>query len=129
MGGALQRHFGKFNLQDSLRSELKRRVRHPGELLGILAYDIEGLCRRVYAAMSPDIHRELTRDQFIQALMRDKLRLLMQLAHPSFLSEALQLAMERETAVGALKHYCTETSMDGGPFAGRSDTSSLAPRR
>lgn len=101
--GALQRRFGESNLRDSLRCEFKHRARQPGESLRTLAYEIESLSRRAYADMPPAIQCELARDQFVQALTPDKLRLHVQFAHPATLGEALDLAIERETAVCAAK--------------------------
>lgn len=100
---ALQRRFGESNLRDSLRCEFKHRIRQPGECLRTLAYNIESLSRRAYADMPPAIQCELARDQFVQALTPDKLRLHVQFAHPANLGEALDLAIERETAVCAAK--------------------------
>lgn len=101
--GALQRRFGESNLRDSLRCEFKHRIRQPGESLRVLAYEIESLSRRAYADMPPSIQSELARDQFVQALTPDKLRLHVQFSHPASLSEALDRAIERETVVCAMK--------------------------
>lgn len=101
--GALLRRFGVFNLKDTLRCEFKYRVRQPGESLRSLAYEIESLGRRAYDALPGGIRSELVRDQFVHALTPDELRLHVQLAHPVTLSQALELALERETAICATK--------------------------
>ncbi len=46
--------------------------------------------------MPPSVQNELARDRFIQALTPRELFVQMQLAHPTTLSEALELAIERE---------------------------------
>lgn len=107
--GALQRRFGESHLKDSLRCEFKHRIRQPGESLRTLAYEIESLSRRAYADMPPAIQCELARDQFVQALTPDKLRLHVQFTHPANLGEALDLAIERETAVCAAKQSTPAT--------------------
>uniref|UniRef100_A0AAV2KTQ3 Gypsy retrotransposon integrase-like protein 1 n=1 Tax=Knipowitschia caucasica TaxID=637954 RepID=A0AAV2KTQ3_KNICA len=104
--GALQRRFGVLNLKDSLRCEFKNRVRRPGESLRSLAHEIESLGRRAYSTLPSVIQSELVRDQFVHALTPVELRLHVQLIHPVSLSQALELALERETAFGASK--CTE---------------------
>lgn len=98
--GALQRRFGQSNLPGVLRAELTNRQRQPGEPLRVLANDIETLARKAYAHMPTAVQNELARDQFIRALSPRGLRVQTQLAHPSSLQEALELAVERE-AVGA----------------------------
>lgn len=100
--GALERRFRLFNLKDSLRCEFKHRVRRPGESLRSLAHEIESLGRRAYGCMPSSILSELVCDQFIHALTPVELRLHVQLAHPTTLSEALELALERETATCAI---------------------------
>uniref|UniRef100_A0AAV2LKB0 ribonuclease H n=1 Tax=Knipowitschia caucasica TaxID=637954 RepID=A0AAV2LKB0_KNICA len=104
--GALQRRFGVLNLKDSLRCEFKNRVRRPDESLRSLAHEIESLGRRAYSTLPSVIQSELVRDQFVHALTPVELRLHVQLIHPVSLSQALELALERETAFGASK--CTE---------------------
>uniref|UniRef100_A0AAV2M0P6 Gypsy retrotransposon integrase-like protein 1 n=1 Tax=Knipowitschia caucasica TaxID=637954 RepID=A0AAV2M0P6_KNICA len=104
--GALQRRFGVLNLKDSLRCEFKNRVRRPGESLRSLAHEIESLGRRAYSTLPSVIQSELVRDQFVHALTPVELQLHVQLIHPVLLSQALELALERETAFGASK--CTE---------------------
>lgn len=96
---ALQRRFGVFNLKDSLRCEFKNRVRQPGESLRSLAHEIETLGRRAYASLPSMIQSELARDQFVHALTPTDLRLHVQLAHPPTLGHALEIALERETAM------------------------------
>lgn len=101
--GALQRRFGVFNLKDSLRCEFKNRVRQPSESLRSLAHEIETLGRRAYASLPSTIQSELVRDQFVHALSPMELRLHVQLAHPVSIGQTLELALERETAIGATK--------------------------
>uniref|UniRef100_A0AAV2LHA2 CCHC-type domain-containing protein n=1 Tax=Knipowitschia caucasica TaxID=637954 RepID=A0AAV2LHA2_KNICA len=98
--GALRRRFGQCSQPDVLRSELASQQRLTGEPLRALANDIETLTRRAYAHMPPEVQSELARDQFIRALALRELRAQTQLAHPRFLQEALELALERE-AVGS----------------------------
>lgn len=99
----LQRRFGVFNLKDSLRCEFKNRVRQPGEPLRTLAHDIESLGRRAYATMPSLIQGELVRDQFVHALTPNELRLHVQLAHPVTLGQALEYALESESAICAMR--------------------------
>uniref|UniRef100_A0AAV2KIM1 Integrase catalytic domain-containing protein n=1 Tax=Knipowitschia caucasica TaxID=637954 RepID=A0AAV2KIM1_KNICA len=101
--GVLQRRFGVLNLKDSMRCEFKNRVRQPGESLHSLAHEIESLGRRAYSTLQSVIQSELVRDQFVHALTPVELRLHVQLIRPVSLSQALKLALERETAFGASK--------------------------
>lgn len=103
--GALQRRFGQFNQPGVLRAELTNRRRQPGEPLRVLANDIETLARRAYAHMPIIVQNELARDQFIRALSPRELRVQTQLAHPSSLQEALELAVEREAVGAAAESY------------------------
>lgn len=107
--GALQRRFGVFNLKDSLRCEFKNRTRQQGESLRSLAHEIETLGRRAYANLPSMIQSELARDQFVHALSPVELRLHVQLAHPATLGQALELALERETAT------CTTNPTSSAP--------------
>lgn len=72
--GTLQRRFGQCLQPELLRNELTNRSRKPGELLRILANDIESLTRRAYAHMPSGVQVELVRDQFIRALPPTELR-------------------------------------------------------
>lgn len=101
--GALKRRFGQCFRSELLRSELHSRQRNPGEPLRSLANDIESMARRAYAHISPSVQSELARDQFIRALSPPELRIHTQLARPLNLSEALELALEREMVVEAAK--------------------------
>lgn len=94
--GALHRRFGQCSQPVLLRTEFHNRNRQQGEPLRILANDIECLCKRAYADMPSSVQNELARDRFIQALSPRELRVQTQLAHPTTLSEALELAIERE---------------------------------
>ena len=90
-----------------LRNELGNRGRKPGELLRVLANDIESLTRRAYAHMPPSVPSELARDQFIRALLPSEQRVQVQLQHLSTLQTALEMAVEREIVWGAVA--------EGGP--------------
>lgn len=68
-----------------------------------LAYEIENLGRRVYADMPPAILIELARNQFVQALIPDELRLHVQFGHPASLGATLDCAFEEENAVCATR--------------------------
>ena len=94
--GALSRRFGQCSAPGLLRSELCNRHRLPGEPLRTLANDIETLTRRAYAHMPASVQGELARDRFLQALSPADLRIQTQLAHPTTLQEALEMAGERE---------------------------------
>lgn len=68
-----------------------------------LAYEIENLGRRVYADMPPAVLIEPARNQFVQALIPDELRLHVQFGHPASLGAALDCAIEEETTVCATR--------------------------
>lgn len=91
--GALHRRFGQCSQSVILRIKFNNRRRRQGESLHILANDIECLCKRAYAEMPPSVQNELTRDRFIQALSQRELCVQTQLAHPTTLSESLELAI------------------------------------
>lgn len=75
--------------------------RQPGESLCFLANEIESLGRRAYADMPPAIENKLAHDQIVQARTSDKLHLHVQFCHPASLGEALDCAIERETAAAS----------------------------
>lgn len=119
--GALKRRFGQCNQPGVLRSELASRMRRAGEPLRALANDIETLARRAYSHMPADVQSELARDQFIRAINPRELRVQTQLAHPSTLQEALELAVEREVVgAGAGQVTSSEASLDVRTATGES---------
>lgn len=77
--------------------------RQPGESLCVLANEIESLGRRAYTDMPPAIENKLAHDQIVQARTSEKLHLHVQFCHSASLGEALDCAIERETAVCAMR--------------------------
>ncbi|MPC49768.1 hypothetical protein E2C01_043582 [Portunus trituberculatus] len=76
------------------RTRFRARVRGPGETLTRLAQNLEVLVRRGYPEASEMII--LLRDQFVDAIDKQQLRIYVQQAHPKDLQEALARGLDLE---------------------------------
>ncbi|KAK8373716.1 hypothetical protein O3P69_015673 [Scylla paramamosain] len=74
-----------------------RQLRGPGETLTRLAQDLEVLVRRAYPEASEEMITILLRDQFVDAIDNQQLRIYVQQAHPKDLQEALARGLEVES--------------------------------
>ncbi|XP_028417631.1 uncharacterized protein LOC114542079 [Dendronephthya gigantea] len=100
---ALESRFGSQRQAELHRMKLRSRVRHREESLPELAQDIERLAKLAYPNASPAVLETLTKDQFIDALTDDELRLRVAQARPSSLRAALGVSLEVESFTLAAK--------------------------
>lgn len=94
---ALERRYGYQHQTEAFRARFRSRVRGPGETLTRLAQDLELLVRRAYPEASEDMVTILLRDQFVDAIDSQQLRIYVQQAHPKDLQEALARGLELES--------------------------------
>ena len=94
---ALDSRFGTSHRTEISKVKFKNRVRQRDEELPALAEDIERLARLAYAGASPILIDTLARDQFIDSLPDDDMRLRLRQERPPTLQRALELALELES--------------------------------
>jgi hypothetical protein len=94
---ALASRFGTSHRTEISKVKFKNRVRQRDEGLPALAEDIEGLARLAYADAPPTIIDTLARDQFVDSLPDDDMRLRLRQERPQTLQRALELALELES--------------------------------
>ena len=94
---ALERRYGYQHQTEVFRTRFRARVRGPGETLTRLAQDLEVLVRRAYPEASEEMITILLRDQFVDAIDNQQLRIYVQQAHPKDLQEALARGLELES--------------------------------
>ena len=94
---ALDSRFGTSHRTEISKVKFKNRVRQCDEELPALAEDIERLARLAYAGASPILIDTLARDQFIDSLPDDDMRLRLRQERPPTLQRALELALELES--------------------------------
>lgn len=94
---ALESRFGNRRQTELNRMKLRSRSRRRDETLPELAEDIESLARLAYPDASSTVLETLTRDQFIDALTDDEIRLRVAQSRPTSLREALGVALELES--------------------------------
>ncbi|XP_063877118.1 uncharacterized protein LOC135109619 [Scylla paramamosain] len=80
-----------------VQGKVQARTRVPGEPLTRLAQDLELLVRRAYPEASNDMVTILLRDQFVDAIDHQQMRIYVQQAHPKDLQEALARGLELES--------------------------------
>ena len=89
---ALECRFGNRRQAELHRMKLRSRVRRRDESLPELAEDVERLARLAYPDATVTVLETLSKDQFIDALMDDELRLRVAQARPTSLRAALGTA-------------------------------------
>ena len=94
---ALDSRFGTSHRTEISKVKFKNRVRQRDEELPALAEDIERLARWAYAGASPILIDTLARDQLIDSLPDDDMRLRFRQERPPTLQRALELALELES--------------------------------
>ncbi|XP_063875862.1 uncharacterized protein LOC135108633 [Scylla paramamosain] len=93
----LERRYGYQHQTEVFRTRFRARLRGPGETLTRLAQDLEVLVRRAYPEASEEMITILLRDQFVDAIDNQQLRIYVQQAHPKDLQEALAKGLEMES--------------------------------
>ncbi|KAK8373940.1 hypothetical protein O3P69_014567 [Scylla paramamosain] len=93
----LERRYGYQHQTEVFRTRFRARLRGPGETLTRLAQDLEVLVRRAYPEASEEMITILLRDQFVDAIDNQQLRIYVQQAHPKDLQEALARGLEVES--------------------------------
>ena len=94
---ALENRFGTAHQTELNRTKFRGRVRHREESLHELAEDIERLARLAYPDTGEDMINILAKDQFIDALSDEELRLKIRQNRPNSIREALTTALELES--------------------------------
>ncbi len=94
---ALQKRFGSAHQAELHRMKLKSRSRRREESLPELLEDIERLARLAYPDAKPKMLEVLAKDQFIDALPDEDLRLRVRQNRPATLQQALETALELES--------------------------------
>lgn len=94
---ALECRFGTKNQIDLFRTRLRMRNRSKDEPLAGLAEDVERLVRLAYPEASESMVQVLAKDQFIDSLCDEEMRLRILQSKPSTLRDALQTALELES--------------------------------
>ena len=95
--GALEARFGTAHQAELNRMRLKNRVRRREEGLPELAEDVERLARLAYPGASPPMLEVLAKDQFVDALPDEDMRLRIRQSRPSSLRATLEAALELES--------------------------------
>jgi hypothetical protein len=95
--GALSSRFGTSHRTEISKVRFRNRVRQRDEELPALAEDIERLARLAYTDAPAPIIETLARDQFVDSLPDDDMRLRLRQERPPTLQKALVLALELES--------------------------------
>ena len=93
----LNKRFGSAHQADLNKAKLKGRARRRDENLPELAEDIERLTRLAYPDAPAEMIEVLSKDQFIDALIDEDLRLRLRQNKPGTLNLALEQALELES--------------------------------
>ncbi|XP_028419213.1 uncharacterized protein LOC114544926 [Dendronephthya gigantea] len=96
--------FGMAHQSELARAKLKCRGKNREESMAELAESVETLTRTAYPDASTDLQDVIARDNFIDALPDDDMRLRIRQLRPSSLQVALQNAMELESFHQASRH-------------------------
>ena len=97
------------------RATLQNRIRRRDGSLPELAGDIERLVRLAYPSGTPEMLEALAKDQFVNAVHDDDIRLRIAQSRPTTLRQALEIALELESFVLANKRrsrYVREVRID-----------------
>lgn len=109
---ALESRFGTAHRTELSRVRFKNRVKQRDESLAALSDDLERLGRMAYPDASADVQNVLSRDQFVDALPNEDMRLRIKQERPKTLQRALELALELESFQLASKHRYYRTSRE-----------------
>ena len=93
----LDSRFGVAHQTELNRSRLKARSRRREETLAELAEDVERLVRLAYPEAAESMVEVLAKDQFVDALPDEDMRLRIRQNKPTTLRDALRLALELES--------------------------------
>jgi hypothetical protein len=107
---ALGSRFGTAHRTELSRVKFKHRGRQRDESLAALAEELERLGRLAYPEASQELQDVLTRDQFIDALSDEDMRLRIKQERPKSLQKASELALELESFQIASKPRLFKTS-------------------
>ena len=94
---ALNSRFGLTHQAELNRMRLKSRIRRREETLAELAQDVERLVRLAYPEAAESMVEVLAKDQFVDALPDEDMRLRIRQNKPAMLRDALRLALELES--------------------------------
>lgn len=94
---ALGNRFGSSHQTDLSRVRFKNRVKQRDESLPEMSEDIERLSRLAYPDAPPTLRDVLARDQFMDALPDEDIRLRIKQERPQTLRKALEMALELES--------------------------------
>ena len=111
---ALESRYGSAHRTELSRVRFKHRVKQRDESLAALAEDIERLGRLAYPEAAPELQNVLSRDQFIDALPDEDMRLRTKQERPQSLQRALEVAMELESfqIASRQRHYRASRSTE-----------------
>lgn len=101
---ALTSRFGVTHQSELARAKLKSKVKGKEESMSELVESVESLTRTAYPDATPELQDVLARDNFIDALQEDDLRLRIRQARPQSLQAALETALELESFQLASRH-------------------------
>ena len=93
---ALEARFGNTHQSELHKMKLRNRIRHKEENIAELAEDIEYLTRLAYPEATAAMQDSLAKDQFIDSLPEEDMRLKIRQSRPKSLREAVELALELE---------------------------------
>ena len=94
---ALESRFGSMHQTELNRAKLKARVRQRDEGLPELAEDVERLARLAYPDAPASMIEVLAKDQFVDSLPEEDMRLRIRQSRPKTMREALETALELES--------------------------------
>jgi hypothetical protein len=101
---ALTVRFGMAHQSELARAKLKCRSRGKEESIPELAESVETLTRAAYPDASSDLQDTIAKDNFIDALLDEDMRLKVRQARPQSLQAALENALELESFQLASRH-------------------------
>ena len=104
LSAALEIRFGTAHQVELSRMRLKSRSQRRDESLPELAEDIERLTRSAYPDAAANMIEVLAKDQFIDALQSEDMRLRVRQSRPSTLRQALEASLELESFELASRH-------------------------
>ena len=103
---ALESRFGSAHQAELNRMQLRSRTRRREESLPELAEDVDRLCRLAYPGAAPAMLELLAKDQFVDALTDEDMRLRIRQNRPETLRGALEAALQLESYQLASKQKC-----------------------
>ena len=126
---ALDSRFGLAHQTELNRTRLKARSRRREESLAELAEDVERLVRLAYPEAAESMVAVLTKDQFIDALPEEDMRLRIRQSKPASLRDALGIALELESYQLASRQkarFVREAHLLEGPLPKRPSSGHMA---